>query len=88
MLPTRSLVFRWQKNHMKISKLGVLKHRASTQARHHSVRFFTVLYGLSGETGMIECIKKGSKSRKEIGRFVNSYISELNEIDKIDHKFP
>ncbi|MBA0701532.1 hypothetical protein Goari_027014, partial [Gossypium aridum] len=26
--------------------------------------------------------KKGSKFGKEIGRFVNSYISELNEIDK------
>ncbi|MBA0844743.1 hypothetical protein Goarm_023377, partial [Gossypium armourianum] len=26
--------------------------------------------------------KKGSKSRKEIGRFVHSYILELNEIDK------
>ncbi|MFQ6643792.1 hypothetical protein Gotur_017521, partial [Gossypium turneri] len=31
---------------------------------------------------MIEYIKKVSKSGKEIGRLVNSYISELNEIGK------
>ncbi|MBA0701807.1 hypothetical protein Goari_021928, partial [Gossypium aridum] len=36
-------------------------------------------YGASGETGIIECIKKGVNLKKK-GRFVHSYISELDEI--------